>query len=245
MALPPEEDLEALFEQIAATRGAGVPLDTPTAGAPERPDGTREPAGPEPAAYERIGMLTRKLHDALHELGYDKTVETAAQALPDARARLAYIAALTGKAAERALAAVEQGQAELQARNGDATLLAADWERLYAGALDVGAFKALAGRTRCFLGAQADHAARLNACLLEIMMAQDFHDLTGQVIQRIVALAQTLEDQLVKLLLETRPAGPRGDPNDQWLGGPSVHRGRSDVVGDQGQVDQLLESLGF
>lgn len=241
--LPQAEDLEALFDRIAASRDAA---DLPEAAdaAPPSEDASQAPADAL-ALFERIGMLTRTLHDALHELGHDKTVATAVQTLPDARERLAYISTLTGKAAERALAAVEQGRARQDAQQQAAAALAADWERLYAGTLDVEGFKALAGRTRAFLGAQPGHGADMNACLLEIMMAQDFHDLTGQVIQRLVKLAQTLEDQLVKLLLEATPAERRAARQDEWLGGPSIDRSRSDVVGDQAQVDQLLETLGF
>lgn len=242
----PAEDLEALFDSIAASRDAAAvrpeaaPVPPPAA-APV----ARGAAAAEGAIYERIGALTRILHDALRELGHDKIVEAAVQALPDARERLGYISRLTGQAAERALAAVEQGKSVQELQQREAAQLAADWERVYAGAMDVEAFKALAGRTRDFLGAQPERADRLNGCLLEVMMAQDFHDLTGQVVQRLVKLARKLEEQLVALLLAATPAERRSGLNDEWLGGPSLGTGRTDVAADQAQVDQLLESLGF
>jgi chemotaxis protein CheZ len=81
--------------------------------------------------------------------------------------------------------------------------------------------------------------------LHEIMMAQDFHDLTGQVINRIVPLAQSLEAQLLQLLLDARPEARRGG-KDEWLTGPPMNAtARSDVVQGQAQVDELLASLGF
>ena len=86
--------------------------------------------------------------------------------------------------------------------------------------------------------------------LTEIMMAQDFHDLTGQVIARVVNLASTIEQQLVQLLLQTAPAGSAPAPTtpvrSEALQGPVVNpEARADVVTDQSQVDDLLASLGF
>ena len=191
----------------------------------------------------RVGQLTRALHDALRELGYDKKLASAAGSLPDARERLAYIASLTGRSADRVLGAVEQGQAVQQGVESRATGLAGRWKKLYARELSVEEFKLLAGETRDFLDA-IPHASRdMNAHLHDIMMAQDFHDLSGQVIKKIVEVAQTLEASLVSLLLETRPDEPA---KTESLSGPAMRaEERIDVVASQAQVDQLLESLGF
>lgn len=43
------------------------------------------------------------------------------------------------------------------------------------------------------------------AHLMDIMMAQDFQDLSGQVIKKVTELAQNLERQLVQLLVEYSP----------------------------------------
>ena len=97
-----------------------------------------------------------------------------------------------------------------------------------------------------------DAQSRLSyiARLTDIMMAQDFHDLTGQVIGRVVQLAGTIEEQLLSLLLQSAPGGQPGQDHaivDQpALAGPVVNaEGRTDVVSDQAQVDDLLASLGF
>jgi chemotaxis protein CheZ len=92
------------------------------------------------------------------------------------------------------------------------------------------------------VGGQAD---RTNVILTDIMMAQDFHDLTGQVIRRVVTLAQTLEDQLIKLLIETTPPEQRPKFENKLEGPVVVPEGREDVVADQKGVDDLLASLGF
>jgi chemotaxis protein CheZ len=129
---------------------------------------------------------------------------------------------------------------------GGAAKLAASWDALQAGKLSVDEFKALAAETRGFLGGLAGKCDETDAQLHEIMMAQDFHDLTGQVINRVVTLATTLETQLLKMLIEARPAGAGEAANQEWLTGPAMNtEGRSDVVANQAQVDDLLESLGF
>ncbi|MDE2276808.1 MAG: protein phosphatase CheZ, partial [Burkholderiales bacterium] len=88
--------------------------------------------------------------------------------------------------------------------------------------------------------------ARIDAHLTDIMMAQDFHDLTGQVVAKVVTLANELEDSLVKLLVSVAPADQRGRVDPAVLNGPVVNAaGRTDVVSNQGEVDDLLASLGF
>ena len=88
--------------------------------------------------------------------------------------------------------------------------------------------------------------ARIDNHLTDIMMAQDFHDLTGQVVAKVVTLANDLEDSLVKLLVQVVPPEQREKVDPNILQGPVVNpAGRTDVVADQGEVDDLLASLGF
>ncbi len=182
--------------------------------------------------FQRIGVLTRRVHDALRELGYDGAINEAVKALPDARDRLAYVASLTGRAAERALTAAEAGRDIQNALAREALALAE---------------RETAESTRAFLARVAESATNTNAQFTEIMLAQDFHDLSGQVINRVVALASMLEEQLVKLLLEASPPDQRVRLADQpGFDGPVIDAaGRSDVVTSQAQVDELLASLGF
>jgi len=235
------EDLEALFDQVAAETAAKAVAPAPCATTAVVP----EDAGND-SMFHRVGQLTRTLHDALHELGYDRSIEKAVAGLPDTRDRLGYIAKLTGQAAERALAAVEKGQGVQKGIGTDGAKLSARWESLYAGKLSVDEFKALAGDTRAYLAVIDQKSAEVGAQLHEVMMAQDFHDLTGQVIGRVLAISQTLEQQLLQLLLEARPAGGGDAASEEWLTGPAMNAAvRSDVVANQEQVDKLLETLGF
>lgn len=196
--------------------------------------------------FVRVGLLTRNLHDTLRQLGYDKDVENAVGALPDARARLDYIAQLTGKAAERVLDAAERAKSSLNASRSEAQSLQDDWTAALNGTPQLEQLRELGRRTHAHLANTKDRGEQVDSELCEIMLAQDFHDLTGQVIQRVTRLAQSLEEQLVRLLLDVSPPSQRQEVLENGLAGPVISgQGRDDVVTNQGQVDDLLESLGF
>ncbi|MCR2746421.1 protein phosphatase CheZ [Limnobacter parvus] len=246
------DDLEALFDEIAEQR---VWDDTPEEVSPPATQSFTAPAAVETSAsvveephdvFRRVGSLTRKLHDALRELGYDKSVEQAVNALPDARARLNYIADLTGKAAEKVLSAVEESQ-KLNDRMAErAAHLDAQWDRLYNNEMSLEEFKVHAQDSRAFAKEINQNSSKMGGHLTDIMMAQDFHDLTGQVVNRIGNMAQGLEEQLVQLLLDTTPPDQRKQVEETFLNGPTINaQGRTDVCNNQSQVDDLLESLGF
>ena len=248
--------LEALFDSIVKDNAAQA---QPPA-APEIPEvhaqvseqaeavnSAVQAAEEQPAnVMDRIGRLTRTLHDALRELGYDRVLEKTAASIPDARDRLDYVVKMTEQAAVRALNAIETAQ-PLQERLGDeAERLAANWQKLYDKQLTLDEFKALVAGTREYLAEAPKQARATNAQLLEIMMAQDFQDLTGQVIKKITALAQEMEQQLVHLLVDLVPADVRHEIDSGLLNGPVVNAARGpEVVTSQNQVDDLLASLGF
>jgi chemotaxis protein CheZ len=204
----------------------------------------------EESIHHRIGQLTRTLHNALRELGYDRELMDARDNLPDARDRLAYIARVTGEAAEKVLNAVDRARTVQQELTEQAGSLRNRWRAVATysagGRACTPAGKQLIDETCDFFADVGGQADRTNAILTDIMMAQDFHDLTGQVIRRVVTLAQSLEEQLVKLLIETSPVGQRPRLDQEKLGGPVVApEGRDDVVSDQKGVDDLLATLGF
>ncbi|NTV12201.1 MAG: protein phosphatase CheZ, partial [Zoogloea sp.] len=196
--------------------------------------------------FNKIGIMTRQLHDTLRELGYDRALQEAASAIPDARQRLAYIAQMTEQAASRVLNATDIAKPIQDKVQSDAEALHARWDQLYANQLSVDGFKTLAGDTRAFMSSVVDSSRATNAQLLEIMMAQDFQDLTGQVIKRVVDMAQSLESQLLQVLIDAMPAEKKIEAPDSLMNGPVITAaGREDVVTSQEQVDDLLESLGF
>lgn len=207
----------------------------------------------------RIGQLTRTLRDSMHELGLDKQVQAAAEMVPDARDRLKYVATMTEQAAERALNAIELAKPVQEAMSSDAKALDARWEQWYGAPIDGAEVKTLLADTRGFLQQVPVHTAATNAQLLEIMLAQDFQDLTGQVIKKITDVVHLIEQQLLGVLLENiaperreqfaaQAAALAAAPatSETLLNGPQINpEGRTDVVQDQTQVDDLLASLGF
>lgn len=239
------DDLQALFDSVSAA-AAPVIQEAGSAAVQDVPEEQGEWTQQE-AVFNRIGHMARTLHDTLGQLGYDKVIEHAVKTLPDAKDRLAYVANLTEQAACKVLNATDVASPIVDdiANNGQA--LAKRWDAAFANQLTTQDFRQLAVDTRSFLGTQLpEKTAATHAQLTEIMMAQDFQDLTGQVIKKIVALAQELESGLMAVLLEVVPPQRQTDEVKSLMNGPVVNaEGRTDVVVNQGQVDDLLESLGF
>ncbi|MDR2614205.1 MAG: protein phosphatase CheZ [Candidatus Accumulibacter sp.] len=238
-------DLEALFDSLAT---APPP---PAAQAPG-PGTAASPAADggfpsQSSVFNRLGQMARQLHNTLHELGYDKLLEETVNTLPDARDRLAYVANLTEQAACRVLNATDVAQPVMSDLENTAKALGARWDKVFANQMTTPEFKRLAEETRAYLKqGLAEKTAVVNAQLIEIMMAQDFQDLTGQVIKKIVAVAQELENGLMSALLEVVPQNKLSDEVATLMNGPVINaEGRTDVVVNQQQVDDLLESLGF
>lgn len=239
------DDLQALFDSVAA--------ETHSVGSTEKcavadVDITSNEEWPkQEVVFNRIGQMARSLHDTLGQLGYDKLLEKTVSALPDAKDRLAYVANLTEQAACRVLNATDVAGPLVDDIENGASVLGARWDRLYANQMSTDEFKQLALDTRVFLNGEIPKKTKAtHAQLTEIMMAQDFQDLTGQVIKKIVVLAQELESSLMGVLLEVVPETKRTEEVTNLMNGPVVNaEGRTDVVVNQEQVDDLLDSLGF
>jgi chemotaxis protein CheZ len=197
------------------------------------------PVTTSPEVFQQLGAITRMLHDTLHQLGVMPRLQAAADGLPDARSRLNYIASKTAQAAEKVLDSVDIAKLEHQRIAADTRLLAA--------ALTADPVRAVAsGAVMNFVGDVEARTKRIDQHLTDIMLAQDFHDLTGQVVAKVVNLATELEDSLVKLLVQVVPAEQRAKVADSGLQGPVVAPStRTDVVNNQTEVDDLLASLGF
>lgn len=242
-ALGDSDELQALFDSVAAESAPSADATAVAGTAPE----IDEDWPAQERVFKRVGHMARQLHDTLRELGYDKMLSQTMEVLPDAKDRLAYIANLTEQAACKVLNATDVANPQVEALENDAAALAQRWDRLFANQMSVDEFKALATETRGFLKEQLPgRTAVTKAQLMEIMMAQDFQDLTGQVIKKVVSLAQDLENQLMAALIEVMPGECRTESVNSLLNGPVINaEGRTDVVVDQQQVDDLLDSLGF
>ncbi|MBS0434574.1 MAG: protein phosphatase CheZ [Proteobacteria bacterium] len=196
-------------------------------------------AGASPEVFHQLGMITRQLHDTLTQLGVMPKLQIAADGLPDARSRLNYIASKTSDAANKVLNSVDSAKI-------DHAHISSETRRI-AEAIVKDPVKAVAsGAVMNFVGDVEAATARIDQHLTDIMLAQDFHDLTGQVVAKVVSLATELEDSLVKLLVQAAPPEQAQKVEAAVLNGPVVNpEGRTDVVKDQAEVDDLLASLGF
>lgn len=241
------DDLQALFDSIAAEAVTAQAPAAPTSAEPAETAMGGEDWPKQEVVFNRIGHMARALHDTLGQLGYDKLLEQTVSALPDAKDRLAYVANLTEQAACRVLNATDIAGPLVDEIESSSAALAARWDMAFANQLGVAEFKQLAEETRAHLKDQVPAKTRAtHAQLTEIMMAQDFQDLTGQVIKKVVALAQELEAGLMGVLLEVVPETKRTGEVTSLMNGPVVNaEGRADVVVNQAQVDDLLDSLGF
>lgn len=230
------DDLQALFDSVSAETQVAHIQDVPSEEWPKQE-----------VVFNRIGHMARALHDTLGQLGYDKFLEKTVSALPDAKDRLAYVANLTEQAACRVLNATDIAGPLVDEIENNSRALGARWDDVFANQMGPDEFKKLATETRAFLNQQLPQKTQAtHAQLTEIMMAQDFQDLTGQVIKKIVILAQELESGLMGVLIEVLPETKRTDEVTNLMNGPVVNsEGRTDVVVNQEQVDDLLDSLGF
>lgn len=195
----------------------------------------------------RIGHMTRALHESLRGLGLDKLIEKAASDIPDARDRLDYVVRLSEQSAKRVLDATDAANPLQDGIDDRAAELTRSWQALLAAPGQGDAeWRALAERTVAGLAESREAASATKGHLMDIMMAQDFQDLTGQVISRITGIAQNLEKQLVQVLVDFAPSEIKRELDNGLLNGPQINpEGNGDVVADQGQVDDLLDSLGF
>jgi chemotaxis protein CheZ len=203
-------------------------------------------SGSHDEVLSRLGHMTRALHESLRGLGLDKLIEKAASDIPDARDRLDYVARLSEQAAKRVLDATDAASPLQDGIDASAAELSRSWQSLLDSGEGSAEWRTLAERTIASLGESRSAASATKGHLMDIMMAQDFQDLTGQVIKRITGIAQNLEKQLVQVLVDFAPAEVKREFDNSLLNGPQIKpEGNTEVVADQGQVDDLLDSLGF
>lgn len=207
--------------------------------------------------FAEVGKLTRQLHDALNNFQIDDRIKNlATDDIPDAQTRLTYVIEETEKAANTTMDAVEASMpiAELLASRIDNVM--PEWKKLMTRQIEVGEFKVLCKDLDELLEDGASQSARLTQLLTEVLMAQGYQDLTGQVIRRVIDLVKEVEESLVNMLTmfgerdgseQAKPLSPEADKAEGVKAeGPILDaETRDDVVSGQDDVDDLLSSLGF
>jgi chemotaxis protein CheZ len=243
-----EDDLEALFEQVSASRPAEPVAASEAAPAVAEPADAAE--ADKGGMFERLGGIVRLLHDSLRELGYDKALTEASTQIVDAQDRLEYVASLTEQAANKVLNTLDEGMPAQDQLSKQSRQMEERWGDLFAGKLSIEEFKVLAGDSRQFAQAVSTATEAEKARLLDIMMAQDFQDITGQLIKKVVAITKRVENELAQVLRDNAPPEMREklaqkqsaqEQPVQLMQGPSV----PSAALDQDSVDDLLADLGF
>ncbi|WKD24652.1 protein phosphatase CheZ [Pseudoalteromonas sp. KG3] len=210
--------------------------------------------------FAEVGKLTRQLHDALKNFELDtRLADLTTEAIPDAKQRLNYVMEMTENAANKTMDAVEASLPIAQQLADEISHIKPTWDRLMNREIELGEFKTLCHSLDKFMNNSQTKTDELQGLMTNVLMAQDFQDLTGQVIRRVIELVREVEDSLIHLLTafgsqddsETKIVAPAIEkpPAENTLAGPEGpiidKESRDDVVNGQDDVDDLLSSLGF
>jgi len=202
--------------------------------------------------FAEIGKLTRQLHDSLTNFQLDSRLNDLATAdIPDAKERLNYVITRTEEAANKTMDAVEAIFPVVDTIAEQVATVNPSWTKLMNNELDLKEFKSLCIDIDTLLKNTGKETQHIHRLMTDVLMAQDFQDLTGQVIRKVIDLVREVEDSLINMLTAfgisaeaVQSSGPK--VGDNLVEGPIVNTAnRDDVVEDQDDVDDLLSSLGF
>ena len=193
-------------------------------------------------AFKELGQITRTLHEAMSELGLTQGLVEITHEIPDARDRLRHVGHMTEQAATRVLDLIDDAQPKCRSFKTKSHFMAAAIEALRDGAPGcAGAVDDVVAVAQRFSTEAASFADAQNAILSDIMMTQDFQDLSGQVIKKVIAIISHTEQQLLSLLMHSAPEHLAIERVPSSLAGPQV----PDKALQQDDVDSMLASLGF
>ena len=210
--------------------------------------------------FAEVGKLTRQLHDSLNNFQLDSRIfDMTTEELPDAKARLTYVIQATEDAANKTMDLVDSCMPIAEKLHDGISGVLPEWNKLMARQLQLGEFNQLCKKMSEFLDSGSQDSAKLTGLLTEVLMAQGYQDLTGQIIRKVIELVKEVEDNLVYMLtmfggieskdgkpLKERPKKSDNQADTIKAEGPILDaESRDDVASDQVDVDDLLSSLGF
>ena len=207
----------------------------------------------ESGLYNEVGKMARGLHESINTFCTETRIdELAEDEIPDARSRLHHVITLTQKSADRSLTAVEDTLPRCDTLSGRITELGDAWQNFKRREMSVEQFRELSTKLETFFSEAEQDTTAIRNGLNEIMMAQDFQDLTGQIITRVIELVEEVEGNLIELVRltgEKKSPPPEKEENRAdaiKAEGPHIPGlGDSKVLDGQDDVDDLLSSLGF
>lgn len=205
--------------------------------------------------FQELGRLTRQLHEAMSSFSLDsRLAELAEHDIPDAKERLNYVITMTEQAANTTLNAIDAILPVTEKLSGEASELAGQWTRFLQREMPFDEFKEMSQQLGDHFAVTRDGLGLIQAKLNEVLMAQGFQDITGQIIKRVILLVQDVEQNMVDLIRIAGRRIPSGVPGAQADGTheplpgpvvPGVDDRQGDTVASQDDVDGLLSSLGF
>jgi len=204
--------------------------------------------------FQELGKMTREIHDSIMKFRMDSRITDLAETdIPDAKDRLEYVITMTEKAANTAMAVIEEGSPVAEKLGAEASVLKAQWQKFRKRELSADELRAMGNDVEAFFDESDLMMSKLLSGFTEILMAQDFQDLTGQIIRQVINLVNEIETNLVALvkiqgenqMAESEPQQKKTE--ETKLEGPQVpgKETSDDVMKGQDDVDDLLASLGF
>ncbi|WP_245735246.1 protein phosphatase CheZ [Thermodesulforhabdus norvegica] len=198
--------------------------------------------------YNELGSIARKLHEALKNLGaaLDPQIkEFVEDKLPDSGHRLEHILKITENAANITLDRLEN----LQSRRSSVDKVIKELEEaiLFLYPLGEKAESQLEG-IRMRIEKIKDLLGEDREDFTQILTAQDFQDLTGQIIMKVMNLLTELEQKLVELVetfgIRIKGRSKKEKDRTDELYGPA-HEKKEGALRSQDEVDALLAEFGF
>lgn len=239
-----EKDLLSLAKELVAALESGDEIAADTL--------LDELAGlRETQLFKEIGRLTRQLHDTMVSFSVDAKIASMTETeIPDAKERLHYVIEMTEQAADQTLTAVENLLPISQELNDQSQQLSGKWSRFLDREMPLEEFKAMTGEITSHFEHSKGGLQQVQQGLNDILMAQGFQDITGQIIRRVINLVEDLESSLVKLISISggSRSGTPAKVDEPELPGPvvpGIDDRTGDVAHNQVDVDDLLSSLGF
>jgi len=201
--------------------------------------------------FQELGKLTREFHEALNTFRFDdKIASLAKEDIPDAKERLNFVIEKTDEAANKTLDAVETVMPLCDKVEASVQTLSTSWGRFTRRELKPEEFRELSKDLQQFF-TDADESMRaIHSSMNEVLMAQDFQDITGQVIKKVIVLVADVEKSLVELIklggTSQQEPKEKKKSNHGELDGPQIPGMEADTaVSGQDEVDDLLSSFGF
>lgn len=204
----------------------------------------------ESSLYQELGMLTREIHDTIRSFGNDDRIAALAnEEIPDAKERLNFIVTKTDEAAHRTMNNAEEAVELVEGLSGKASEFHQRWKKFRNRELSKQEFVDLNDDLDKFFESFGSESQAINSKMTDIMLAQDYQDITGQMIKQVVTMVQEIEEKLVRLVAISGNKGGKSVKEEkagETMHGPQLpSANKEEVATNQGDVDDLLASLGF